>query len=171
MRRTCLGIGLSAVLLAGCAGPQSEVGVARVGAAAEPSSRPPEAPAMWTRSFLDRAVLSAAVVEIEGPEILRERLALLRDEFNHEHSERASADGYLIEQRQRADSDGAPIRAQLDELVIAVDERITVKIRPDAPRIVIRASGDVYMHIVDSGRETRTATLTLLGELDTPLTP
>jgi len=170
MRRTSLGIALAALCVAACAGPDA-------GGKSDAARKPREAAAapaptpMWTRSFLERAVLSAAVVEIEGPELLRERLALLRDEFNHDHTERAADGGYVIEQRQRADSDGSPIRAQLDELVIAVDDRITVRIRPDAARVIVRASGDVYMHIVDSGRETRTATLTLLGELDTPFAP
>ncbi len=126
---------------------------------------------MWTQSFLEKSVLSAALVEIDGPELLRERLALRRDEYNHEHSERAGADGYVIEQRQRPDSDGSPIRAQLDELVIDAYERIVVRIRPQAQRVVVRASGDVFLFALDSGRETRVATLTLVGELDTRLSP
>lgn len=116
-------------------------------------------------------MVSAGVVEIEGPEMLRERLALRRDEFNHEHTERASAEGYVLEQRQRPQSDGSPIRAQLDELVIDAYERITIRLRPDAQRVVLRASGEVFLFTLSSGRETRTSTLTLVGELDTPLTP
>jgi hypothetical protein len=120
---------------------------------------------------MEKSVLTAAVVEIDGPELLRERLALRRDEFNHEHSERASSEGYLIEQRQRADSDGSPIRAQLDELVIDAYERVVVRTRPDAQRVVVRASGDVFLFALASGRETRVASLTLVGELDAPLGP
>lgn len=111
------------------------------------------------------------MVEIDGPELLRERLALRRDELNHEHSERATAEGYLLEQRQRADSDASPIRAQLDELVIDAYERISIRIRPAAQRVVVRASGDVLFVPLATGRETRTSTFTLVGELDTPLAP
>jgi hypothetical protein len=159
----CLGSGF-----ASCAGSRPSKSdpagdVAREARSAEP--------VMWTRSFLDKSVLTAGVVEIEGPELLRERAVLRREEFHHEHSEHADKDGYTIEQRQRSDSDGSPIRAQLDELVIDAYERITIRIRPDAQRVVVRASDDVFLYVLSSGRETRTATLTLVGELDTPLDP
>lgn len=162
-----LAAGLALGVLAACSGPR-----AASQGSASPASAPRErGPQLWTQSFLEKSVLSAAVVEIDGPELLRERLALRRDEFNHEHGERATSDGYLIEQRQRADSDGSPIRAQLDELVIDAYERIQVRIRPDAQRVVVRASGDVFLFALESGRDTRVATLTLVGELDTPLEP
>lgn len=160
--------GLVAALALGCSGPRESEAPAT---AERGVARPAAAPALWTSTFLERAALAAAVVEVEGPELLRERIAVRRDEYNHEHSERAASDGYLIEQRQRADSDGTPIRVQLDELVIDADERVTIRIRPDAPRVVVRASGDVFMRVISSGRETRTAALTLVGELDTPLEP
>jgi hypothetical protein len=37
--------------------------------------------------------------------------------------------------------------------------------------VVLRASGEVFVFVVATGRETRSATLTLVGELDTPLGP
>ncbi len=161
---------LASAALSACAGsrsaspdPADVAREAREAAATEP--------VMWTRSFLDKAVLTAGVVEIEGPELLRDRAVLRREEYHHEHSERADKDGYWIEQRQREDSDGSPIRAQLDELVIDAYERITIRIRPGAKRVVVRASEDVFLYALSSGKETRTESLTLVGELDTPLGP
>lgn len=164
------GCALTLACLVGCAAPRDQP-VAASATGSRANAAVATAPKLWTRSFAEKAVLSAAVVEIEGPELLRERAVLRRDEFNHEYAERASADGYLLEQRQRQDSDGSPIRAQLDELVIDAYERITIRIRPDAQRVVLRASGEVFLFTLSSGRETRTSTLTLVGELDTPLAP
>lgn len=158
----------AAAALSSCAGSRPESSdPADVAREARPAG--PAEPLMWTRSFLDKAVLTAGVVEIEGPELLRDRAVLRREEYHHEHSERADKDGYWIEQRQRADSDGSPIRAQLDELVIDAYERITIRIRPGAKRVVVRASEDVFLYALSSGKETRTENLTLVGELDTPV--
>lgn len=162
---------LAAFIAASCSTKREQPLASDPPVAVREAAQPRPASRMWTRSFLEKTVLSAGEVEIEGPELLRERLALRRDEFNHEHTERAVDGGYLIESRQRDDSDGSPIRAQLDELVIDAYERITVRIRPQAERVVLRASGDVFVFVVATGRETRSATLTLVGELDTPLGP
>jgi len=167
--RTCTA--LAVLVAAACSAKRDPPLVSDTRGAVQEAAQPRTTPRQWTRSFLEKTVLSAGEVEIEGPELLRERLALRRDEFNHEHTERAVDDGYRIESRQREGSDGSPIRAQLDELVIDAYERITVRIRPSAERIVLRASGDVFVFVVATSRETRSATLTLVGELDTPLGP
>ena len=115
----------------------------------------------WTTRFEQSAVLAARVVEIVGPKGLLEHLAIGRDSDNHEYREAATSEGLRIECAQRADSDGAPIRVQLDNLVIAVDERLLVIERPGDTDVVVEASGDVYFH--EGGDEQRSTSLRLVG--------
>lgn len=119
--------------------------------------------APWTSKFLEESVLAAARVEIVGPIGLRGHVVILQDSLRHEHRESTTTAGYSIEQRQKPESDGTPIKAHLDALTILADDSLTVLETPNAREVTINAVGEVYFRVVRSGEETRGASLRLIG--------
>lgn len=158
--RRCLSLALLLVL--GCA---SERTATPPSAVTEPGSAPlaPRAETSWPIEFQREAVLAAARIEVVGPIGLLDHVAIRQDGENHEHSESATADGLRIVERQRAESDGSPIRAQLDALVLLADVELVVLENPVAKEVSIEARGDVFLRYVDTGEERRARTLRLEG--------
>jgi hypothetical protein len=132
----------------------------------EASARTSEraAPVAWTTTFPDESVLAARVIEVVGPSGLLAHLPIVHDPANHLHEEKATREGMRIEEQQRPDSDGSPIRANLDNLVLIADERLTVLESPGASQVVVQASGDVYFHVPKTGEERRSESLRLVRE-------
>lgn len=151
---------LAAALAFACASPRSNPDAK---AAAEDAAAEPRPAAPWTETFRREAVLAARRVEVLGPVGLLEHLAIRVDPDNHDHVETATEQGLRIVERQRADSDGSPIRAQLDGLVIVVDEELIVLESPAVEQVTVRADGDVYLRYVDGGEERRARSLRLEG--------
>jgi hypothetical protein len=138
-------------LALGCASPARE--------AAAPRREPGARALVWPDRFRAAQVLSAAEVVIEGPHSLLEHVFVAQQADNHDYSVRGTDEGLVIEARVRADGPGEPIRAQLDELALAVDRSIVVIERRALVPLTVTASGDVYYREVASESETRAPTL------------
>jgi hypothetical protein len=157
-------LSLAAALAALCACASE-----RPASGAAPSSSPSdERPAArggqaWPSEFQREAVLAATRIEIVGPIGLLDHVAIRQDSENHEHSETATESGLRIVERQRAESDGSPIRAQLDALVLVADVELVVLESPAAQDVSVQASGDVFLRYVDTGEERRARSLRLEG--------
>jgi len=158
--RHCLS--LAALLALGCA---SERPASPTTTVAEPGSIPlsPRAQTPWPAAFQREAVLAAARIEVVGPIGLLDHAAMRQDAENHEHIESATADGLRIVERQRAQSDGSPIRAQLDALVLLADLELVVLESPAVTEVSVEARGDVFLRYVATGEEHRAQALRLKG--------
>ncbi len=118
----------------------------------------------WPTSFAQRSVLTAREIHIVGPKGLIEHLVILQDLEHHDHKVTTVSDGLRIEERVKPEIVDEPIRAQLDNLVIAAEVCITALESVSADHVVIEASGDVYWRVLESGAERRAETLRLVGE-------
>ena len=128
----------------------------------EASEARPE-PAPWTTTFLTPAVLIAREVRIEGPLGIRDHVALTVDSELHEYSIKAGPDGLLQELSFKVGQGGGELRCQLDQLVIAAEQRITVLERPGPAPVVVVASGEALWQ-TPAGEEQRGESLRLVGE-------
>ncbi|MBM3991886.1 MAG: hypothetical protein FJ298_12865 [Planctomycetes bacterium] len=158
--RRCLS--LAALLALGCASerpPSPSTPLSEPGA----TPRSSDAPTPWSTAFQREAVLAAARIEVVGPIGLLDHVAIRHDGENHEHFESATPDGLRIVERQRAESDGSPIRAQLDALVLLADVELVVLENPAQTQVRVEASGDVFLRYVDTGDERRARSLRLEG--------
>lgn len=162
--RPALALATALLLAAGCASERP---------AAAPTSAPKESSAApapqageklpWPGEFQREAVLAATRIEVVGPIGLLDHVAIRQDAENHEHAESATEAGLRIVERQRAESDGSPIRAQLDALVLVADVELVVLESPAAQEVSVQASGDVFLRYVDTGEERRARSLRLEG--------
>ena len=151
----------SLVVLAACSTPQkTREASAPTPAPAAASSAAERA---WTKTFEERAVLAARELELVGPPGLLEHVVITRDPSNHSHEESVTEAGLRIEERQLADSDGSPIRAQLDNLVLSADVSLVVLESPASGQVEVRARGDGYFHVLATGEEKRANSLRLVG--------
>lgn len=129
------------------------------------TKRAPPAPrALWTKTFLEDAVLSAEEVRVEGPPELLEHIVVVQDADNHEYVERTLPEGLLIRAELKPDGTGNAIRAQLDQLTITADRVLLVLVRPAAVPVSVDARGDVYHCLVATRAEKRAPTMRLVGE-------
>jgi len=124
---------------------------------AEPKPKP------WTTTFLTPAVLIAREVRIEGPLGIRDHVALTVDSDLHDYSLRTGPDGLMQELSFKAGSGGGELRCQLDQLVIAAEQRITVLERPGPAPVVVLATGEALWQ-TPAGEEQHGDTLRLVGE-------
>lgn len=122
------------------------------------------APAPWTRTFLEDAVLSAEEVRVEGPPELLQHIVVVQDSNNHLYVERTVPEGLLIRAELKPDGTGDAIRAQLDQLTITADRVLTVLVRPGTVPVSVDARGDVYHCRVATRAEQRAPSLRLVGE-------
>lgn len=155
-------LALAAALAVACASPRSTPPKAAAPTPANAASEP-RSTAPWPETFRREAVLAARRVEVVGPVGLLDHLAIRVDPDNHDHVENATEQGLRIVERQRAESDGSPIRAQLDAVVLVVDEELVILESPATQQVSVRAEGDVYLRYVDSGEERRARSLRLEG--------
>lgn len=158
--RRSLALAAALPLLGGCASERPASPPVAPRPAATPSA-PGELP--WPTEFQREAVLAAARIEVVGPVGLLDHVAIRQDAENHEHVEAATAEGLRIVERQRGESDGSPIRAQLDALVLVADVELVVLESPAVSEVSVLASGDVYLRYVDTGEERRARSLRLEG--------
>lgn len=159
--RRSLSLAVLTVLCA-CASdrPASEVTKAAAPSEERPAARGEQA---WPAEFQREAVLAATRIEVVGPIGLLDHVAIRQDSENHEHAETATESGLRIVERQRAESDGSPIRAQLDALVLVADVELVVLESPAVQDVSVQASGDVFLRYVDTGEERRARSLRLEG--------
>ena len=127
------------------------------------ASEPRPEPKPWTPTFLTPAVLIAREVRIEGPLGIRDHVALTVDSEQHEYSLKTGPDGLMQELSFKAGAGGGELRCQLDQLVIAAEQRITVLERPGAAPVIVLALGDALWQ-TPSGEERRGDSLRLVGE-------
>lgn len=158
-RRRSLALAAALLLTAACASQRPAAPPER---APESASDAPQ-PKAWPGEFQREAVLAAARIEVIGPVGLLDHIAIRQDAENHEHAESATEAGLRIVERQRAESDGSPIRAQLDALVLVADVELVVLESPSAEGVSVQASGDVFLRYVDTGEERRARALRLEG--------
>jgi hypothetical protein len=120
-------------------------------------------PKPWTTTFLTPAVLIAREVRIEGPLGIRDHVALTVDSELHEYSLKTGPDGLLQELSFKAGQAEGELRCQLDQLVIAAEQRITVLERPGPGPVVVLALGEALWQ-TPAGEEQRGDSLRLVGE-------
>jgi hypothetical protein len=128
----------------------------------EASEARPE-PKPWTTTFLTPAVLIAREVRIEGPLGIRDHVALTVDSELHEYSLKTGPDGLLQELTFKQGQGEGELRCQLDQLVIAAEQRITVLERPGPAPVVVVATGEALWQ-TPAGEERRGDSLRLVGE-------
>ncbi len=129
--------------------------------------RPPESLGPWTDAFLERGLLIADEITIEGPPALRDHLVLPQDPENATNTTRATDDGLLqlVEAKTTA---GAEIRAHLDNWELVATQRLRVLERPVETDVRVIARGLAAFHPLGSTAEggvRRGAELSFLGEL------
>ena len=135
--------------------------------------RPRPEDIVWTSEFENEAVLIASEVSIEGPPGLLKHFAMQQNDRDFEQRTRASAQGLTQEARVKPDlvqsaTRGAwpPLRAQLDNLTIAVSHRLRVLERPENCDVVVEARGEVVWKCIPLEEEKRGETLRLVGEIE-----
>lgn len=133
---------------------------------------PRAAPALdlpWTEAFQVEAVLVAEVVWIEGPPGLLEHVVIGQNARDFDHAVRTTAEGLVQEARVKPALAGmaatawTPLRAQLDNLIIASSHRIHVLERFEPADVVVRAEGRVVWKRVDGSDEKRGERVELVG--------
>ena len=123
----------------------------------------------WTEAFLGEAVLLAREVSIEGPPGLLEHFAIGQNPLDFTVDVRATPAGLLQEVRVREElanlppTAWPPLRAQLDNLMIAVTHRLRVLERPGDGDVVVSARGEVLWKSVSPPEEKRGESLRLAG--------
>lgn len=166
-----------ATLLAACAGPRAReagstaaaapAGAARTSAELEASAPAagvdPFAPAPWTDAFLQRAVIVADHVRIEGPPGLLDHCVVSSDDAYYER-EVTQAGATLTQVTVRRSPEVPEIRAQLDQWQFAAFERVTVVERHDAVEVSVVATGEACLRD-PLGKEERGETLRWVGTI------
>ena len=122
-------------------------------------------PKPWTDAFMEKAVLVADEVLIEGPEGLLDHSATRAEPEFHARTERTLADGYLQEIRVKA-ANAPEIRCQLDGLQIAAGKRLRILQRPGPVAVTVRATGAAFWKEVATGKEQRAEKIELVGEVE-----
>lgn len=130
-----------AIPLAGCRGsePAPE-------AAPEPAPVRVESQA-WPTLFQDSAVLVAREVFIEGPEGLREHVALRVEPEVHEYVVRTVPEGLVQELSFKSGQQGQVLRVYLDKLEIAAELRVHVLEHPGDWPLSVVARGEVFYQV------------------------
>lgn len=123
----------------------------------------PPAPRPWTQTFMSPAVLVAREVRIEGPLGIRDHVALTVDSDLHEYSTTIGPEGLMQQLSFKAGLLGGELRGQLDQLVIAAEERITVLERPGDATVLVVATGEALWQ-TPAGQEKRGESLRLVGQ-------
>jgi hypothetical protein len=160
MRFLQLLVASSLILVSACSSAPED-GAERAAPVEASDARPQ--PAAWTQTFMSPAVLVAREVRIEGPLGIRDHVALTIDSELHDYSTRAGPDGMLQELAFKEGLAGPELRCQLDQLVIAAEQRITVLERPGDVPVVVFATGDA-LWTTPAGEEKRGESLRLVGE-------
>jgi len=165
LRRLALSALLLVPLAPACtSGPEPPVEVSEPGpVAGEVSAVPERAPRRWTQTFLEPAVLVAREVTIEGPEGLREHVALLVDSLVHDYQVRTLPEGMLQEVTVKPEATEEVVRGHLDRLQIAAEVRLRVLERPGDVPVIVTASGNAVWRTPD-GKERSGESLRLVGE-------
>lgn len=115
------------------------------GSEPQPEAAPP-APVQraWPQTFMQPAVLIAREVTIEGPEGLREHLALRIDPNFHDYQVSTVPEGLLQELTLKPGVEGAALRCYLDQLEIAAEVRLRVLERPGHAAVRVIAVGEAF---------------------------
>jgi len=126
----------------------------------------------WTDAFEPEAVLLAEDVWIEGPPGLLHHVVIGQNPEDYDHSVSTTSEGLLQEARIKpalagmAATTWTPLRAQLDNLIIASSHRLRVLERFEPADVIVRARGRVVWKRVDGTDEKRGDRLELVGECD-----
>jgi hypothetical protein len=131
----------------------------------------PWAPAPWTGSFQDSAVMLANTFRIEGPVGLLEHVVASSDDAFYERSMETTPEG-LLQIVRRVSPDVPEIRVQLDAWTLAAFDRVTILERVDCVPVTVIASGDALWRNAD-GRIAKGQRIECSGEIgdDTPSVP
>ncbi len=125
--------------------------------------------AAWTDAFETASVLLAREVSIEGPPGLVAHFALQQNPRDFDFHAEGTARGFLQESSVKQDLAASaavswpPLRAQLDNLMIAASHRIRVLERPELCDVVVAARGEVMWKCLAPEQERRGETLRLVG--------
>lgn len=140
---------------------------------AEPDvPRPPATLGRWTSAFLERGLLIADEITIEGPPALRDHLVMPQDAVGSSSSTRATDEGLLQIVEAKPEGGAAEIRAYLDNWEIVATKSLRVLERPAEIDVELVARGDAAFHPLgetaptDGSGARRGAELSFQGELD-----
>ena len=129
-------------------------------------------PEVWTDAFQPEAVLVAEDVWIEGPPGLLQHVVVAQNARDYDHFVRTTADGFLQQSQVKPELAGgaatawSPLRAQLDNLIIAPSHRIRVLERFGPADVIVRARGRVVWKRTDGTDEQRGDRVELVGRFD-----
>ena len=132
---------------------------AKSGSAIPPAAKP------WTDAFLERGVLIADVIEIEGPEGLRDHLATRTEPLMHERVEKVTAQGFLTEIKLLPGKSDAPIKAWLDQFELAAVVKLVVLEHPGPVDVTLKARGQVLWVDKSTNQEQRSENFVRVGKL------
>jgi hypothetical protein len=128
------------------------------------SSIPPAAKP-WTAAFMKPAVLIADVIEIDGPEGLRDHLATRTEPLMQERVEKVVPRGFLTEIKLLPGKSDAPIKAWLDQLELAAVVKLVVLEHPGPVDVTVSAHGQVLWADKTTNQQQRSESFTLVGKL------
>ena len=117
----------------------------------------------WTGEFQQKGILIADEVSIEGPQGLRDHVAI-KQLPGQKYEVETTAEGFLQEVSVGADA-ANPIWLQLDNLAINAVTRARVLERLDDGPVRIRARGRVTWKNLETGASTETEVFELVGRM------
>ena len=129
-------------------------------------------PEVWTEAFQPEAVLVAEDVWIEGPPGLLQHVVVAQNARDYDHFVRTTPEGFLQQSQVKPELAGgaatawSPLRAQLDNLIIAPSHRIRVLERFGPADVIVRAQGRVVWKRTDGTDEQRGDRVELVGRFD-----
>lgn len=135
---------LAALFLAACS--------TTTGGTKGPSTAPP---APWPDDFAQDALLLADEIRIEGPEGIRQHVAVRQDPQLADYTLRTVPAGLLQEIRLREGATHGEIHAQLDQWKVVALRRLVILERPGNAPVQVRAVGSAVWQDVASGQERR----------------
>lgn len=127
------------------------------------ASAPQPAAARWPQTFLRPGVLVAREVRLVGPMGLYDHVAVRQEPNFHEHVVRTTPDGLETVVTLKSGVEAIEIRAYLDQLAIAAEQRLLILERPTATSVTVEALGDAMLKL-EGQSEQRSSMLRLVGE-------
>ena len=143
-----------------------------VDAPAEGQAGPSQTAEIWTDAFEPEAVLVAEDVWIEGPPGLLQHVVVAQNARDFDQVVRMTPEGFFQQSQVKPELAGgaatawSPLRAQLDNLIIAPSHRIRVLERFEPTDVIVRARGRVVWKRTDGSGEQRGDRVELVGQLD-----